>query len=355
MRFFTRFPALTGAALLPALSAYSQEAKPARTVDFMREVKPLIEGACINCHGPNTTEKNGDYLMHTKEAAFKGGESYENEVIKPGDADDSPVYWMTTEPEDGDLMPPKHPLSKHQQEILKVWIDTGAEWPDGVTLQKTSRVTFQSIRPLIIRGGPFKPSELETLRLWAEQGADWPEGVKIAGSGDGPADDLNLVKKIRELIVASSKEKSQGDMKNYESTIPKTGVKFEMVAIPGGEFTMGSPASEANRNADEGPQRKLKISPFWMGKFEVTWDMYEPFMITSVPRNKDGSPQKIDPSAEPVDVVSAPTTPYVEMSFGMGTQGYPAISMTQHAALKFCEWLSAQTGQYYRLPTEAEW
>jgi formylglycine-generating enzyme required for sulfatase activity len=43
------------------------------------------------------------------------------------------------------------------------------------------------------------------------------------------------------------------------------------------------------------------------------------------------------------------------MSFGMGTDGYPAICMTQHAANKFCQWLSAQTGHYYRLPTEAEW
>jgi formylglycine-generating enzyme required for sulfatase activity len=43
------------------------------------------------------------------------------------------------------------------------------------------------------------------------------------------------------------------------------------------------------------------------------------------------------------------------MSFGMGKNNYPAISMTQHAANKYCEWLSAKTGEYYRLPTEAEW
>ena len=39
----------------------------------------------------------------------------------------------------------------------------------------------------------------------------------------------------------------------------------------------------------------------------------------------------------------------------MGQDGYPAISMTEHAANKFCQWLSAQTGHFYRLPTEAEW
>ena len=56
-----------------------------------------------------------------------------------------------------------------------------------------------------------------------------------------------------------------------------------------------------------------------------------------------------------MDAISSPTTPYVDMTFGMGQEGYPAISMTEHAANKFCEWLSAQTGHYYRLPTEAEW
>jgi formylglycine-generating enzyme required for sulfatase activity len=43
------------------------------------------------------------------------------------------------------------------------------------------------------------------------------------------------------------------------------------------------------------------------------------------------------------------------MSFGMGIDGFPAISMTQHAANKYAQWLSAITGHFYRLPTEAEW
>ncbi|MFM7102275.1 MAG: formylglycine-generating enzyme family protein, partial [Verrucomicrobiota bacterium] len=55
------------------------------------------------------------------------------------------------------------------------------------------------------------------------------------------------------------------------------------------------------------------------------------------------------------DAVSRPTKPYVEMSFGMGKKGYPAISMTHYAAITYCKWLSAKTGHFYRLPTEAEW
>ena len=55
------------------------------------------------------------------------------------------------------------------------------------------------------------------------------------------------------------------------------------------------------------------------------------------------------------DAVTRPTKPYTDMSFGMGKDGFPAICMTQLAAKKYCQWLTAKTGRYYRLPTEAEW
>jgi len=99
----------------------------------------------------------------------------------------------------------------------------------------------------------------------------------------------------------------------------------------------------------------VKISPFWMGQCEVTWAEFELFMFPDEERKfKDSI--ATDPYIDKVsDAVSRPTKPYVEMSFGMGKDGYPAISMTQHAANKYCQWLSAKTGHFYRLPTEAEW
>ncbi|MGJ8723808.1 MAG: formylglycine-generating enzyme family protein [Roseibacillus sp.] len=169
------------------------------------------------------------------------------------------------------------------------------------------------------------------------------------------ADDLKLVEKIRAKIVTNLGEMEAEAMKSYQSKVPETGAPYAMVNIPGGQFLMGSPSNEKDRLEDEGPQRQVAIAPFWMGKHEVTWDEYEPFMITNVSRNKDGSPSKIPEGANIPDAISKPTTPYTEMSFGMGTKGFPAISMTQHAALKYCQWLSAQTGHFYRLPTEAEW
>ena len=157
------------------------------------------------------------------------------------------------------------------------------------------------------------------------------------------ADERALVENLHKKIAANSREQSAGEMKAYKTIIPGTSVSLEMVALPAGEFVMGTPESEPGRKSDEGPRHKVRIEPFWMGKYEITWDEYRLFMFAQ---------QGADDS---VDAVSRPTRPYVEMSFGMGINGYPAISMTQHAANKYAEWLSARTGQFYRLPTEAEW
>lgn len=141
----------------------------------------------------------------------------------------------------------------------------------------------------------------------------------------------------------------------YTNTIPGTKVNYGMVPIPGGEYFRGSPAAEAERQENEGPQHKVRVEPFWMGRHEVTWDEFELFMYSDEER-KFRDTIKTDPAIDKIsDAVSRPTRPYVEMSFGMGRYGYPAIAMTQHGANKYCMWLSAKTGQFYRLPTEAEW
>ncbi len=160
---------------------------------------------------------------------------------------------------------------------------------------------------------------------------------------------------IHKRIVAKSREKTEADMQSYTNTIPGTDVPYVMVKIPGGEFVMGSPATEKDRKPDEGPQHKVKISPFWMGKYEVTWDQFLLFMYPDDERKLRDTHPTDEEINRVSDAVTRPSKPYVDMSFGMGKNGFPAIAMTQHAANKFCHWLSAKTGHFYRLPTEAEW
>ena len=65
--------------------------------------------------------------------------------------------------------------------------------------------------------------------------------------------------------------------KNFTQEIPSAEVKFDMVYVPGGEFLMGSPDSEEGRKPDEGPQRNVKVNPYWIAKYEVTWAEYYGF------------------------------------------------------------------------------
>jgi formylglycine-generating enzyme required for sulfatase activity len=160
---------------------------------------------------------------------------------------------------------------------------------------------------------------------------------------------------IHRLILANLTITDPVDMQAYTNTIPGTKVSYSMVPIPGGKFVMGSPETEENRREDEGPPVQVRIEPFWMGQFEVTWDEYELFMYPEEER-KWKDTLETDPERDRAsDAVSRPSRPYTEMSFGMGRYGFPAIAMTQHAANRYCQWLSAKTGHFYRLPTEAEW
>ena len=141
---------------------------------------------------------------------------------------------------------------------------------------------------------------------------------------------------------------------DYQQGVPGTKHKLNMVYIPSGSSMMGSPQSERGHFGDEAPKHEVQIDDFYMSSMEITWDLYNLF----VSRDIDAAQPDVVKGTEvdlDVDGVSGATTPYVEMSFGMGVDGYPAICMTQLAAVKFCEWLSAMTGNFYRLPTEAEW
>lgn len=157
------------------------------------------------------------------------------------------------------------------------------------------------------------------------------------------------------VAEAPAPTKISTEFKPYEQEISGTPIKFEMLPIPGGTFLMGSPDDEEGRSEDEGPQHEIKIEPFWMGKCEVTWDEYETWMFSlDIQRRKVNNIVPTD-NDKLADTIIRPTKPYTDMTFGMGKEGFPAICMTQWAAKNYCKWLSAKTGHYYRLPTEAEW
>lgn len=109
---------------------------------------------------------------------------------------------------------------------------------------------------------------------------------------------------------------------SYRESIEGTRVTFEIVLVSGGP-----------------------IKPFYIGRTEVTWDVFDVFAF--------GLDKRIDTPG--LDAIARPSPPYGAPDYGWGHAGYPAISVTRAAAEAFCRWLSAKTGKAYRLPTDAEW
>ena len=102
-----------------------------------------------------------------------------------------------------------------------------------------------------------------------------------------------------------------------------------MVALPGGTFQMGSPANEPERSANEGPQHAVSIRPFAIGQTEVTFADYDHFTQATGRKPPDDR--------------------------GWGRGDRPVIKVSWQDATAYAAWLAEQTGQPYRLPTEAEW
>ena len=97
-------------------------------VDFRRDVQPLLKQFCIECHGP--TQQMHGFRLDRRRDAMRGGTVV---MIKPGSAETSRMYLKLIGNQYGPQMPLTGALDQEKIEILKAWIDQGAEWPDDLS------------------------------------------------------------------------------------------------------------------------------------------------------------------------------------------------------------------------------
>jgi formylglycine-generating enzyme required for sulfatase activity len=183
--------------------------------------------------------------------------------------------------------------------------------------------------------------------------------------------ELAAQKQAEAMAQAEERARTQAAAKPKEAprTTLRPGSVFQdcadcprMVVIPAGEFTMGSPAAEAGRGVDEGPQRQVSFAqPFALGRSEVTVAEFRRFAEESGYRTdaeRDTralgcsgfvytAPSAAGPGAQAVTSWRSPGLAQAE--------SHPVLCVSWNDARAYAQWLSARTGKRYRLPSEAEW
>src|ERR1044072_5747028 len=99
---------------------------PAGSVDFNRDIRPILSDNCFSCHGPDDKQRKAGLRLDTKEGAFAGPG-----VIVPNDSAGSRLIQRITAKDPDLRMPPPysgHSLTEKQIDLLRRWVDTGAKW-----------------------------------------------------------------------------------------------------------------------------------------------------------------------------------------------------------------------------------
>ena len=173
------------------------------------------------------------------------------------------------------------------------------------------------------------------------------------------------------FLASCATSPSQDAVSEIDTSEASVSVPAGMVRIPGGTFTMGSPASEAGRRNDEGPQRQVTITSFFMGINPVTVGEFSRFVNatgyrTEAERSGGGWVRFNNEWVRRTDANWR--NPYFTQN-----DNHPVVLVSWYDAIHYCNWLSAQEGltpaytingtnvtpnwnaNGYRLPTEAQW
>ncbi len=133
--------------LAPCLFAFVSATALAEPVDFVRDIRPILQQHCYRCHGAE--KQQSGLRLDIKSEAFKGGDAYGPAIVGSNVAD-SPLIELVTSDDDDLRMPLSgKPLSPQQIAVLSRWVQQGATWPDGVDLAVLEdRRDHWSFRPL---------------------------------------------------------------------------------------------------------------------------------------------------------------------------------------------------------------
>jgi len=287
---------------------------------FKSEIRPLLANRCVVCHHEGRAE--GGLRLDTREGFEKSGISAAAKEPDASEEEEKRLKWLRY---------PLRALPKGHPTVP----------PAAVGLRFTALLDVKFSEWVNKHGA-----------RWTDETPIRPESTEEQALSDSLS--LNEIRNIHARATSRTAEPAEA----YAEAIPglrEKSTSFRMLPIPAGKFMMGSPENEPGRRPDEGPQHEVALDAFWMQETEMFWDVFDNFLWVEQYRKTRGimpiEPRLIAQS----DALGNPSQPYVELSFGMGNEGFPVVAISHHNALRFCQWLSVLTGRFYRLPTEAEW
>lgn len=114
--------------------------------DFVADVLPIFKDYCFDCHSGD--EAQSGFRLDIKSLALKGGDNHGPDII-PGDASNSPLMEMVLSDDESVRMPPDEALAPEFIAVLRKWIESGANWPDGIDeAELTDRTDHWAYKPL---------------------------------------------------------------------------------------------------------------------------------------------------------------------------------------------------------------
>lgn len=162
-------------------------AERSESVDFNSQIRPILSDNCFFCHGPDAAHREGGLRLDQKEAAFGEGDSGMVAII-PGDPDSSEIMQRITET-DPELHMPKIESGKQLEdaeiELLRRWIEQGAEWDDHWAYRTPKKIDFPTT----------------TDEQWPNSIADSYILARLDQESIAPARDADPVTLIRRLHI----------------------------------------------------------------------------------------------------------------------------------------------------------
>ena len=194
-------PRLTTMIVTPirvAIAAYaiaSSGTAFAEPIDFVRDVRPVLQKHCYSCHGAE--KQKSSLRLDIKSEALKGGETYGPSVIA-GKAEASPLIQLVSSEDTDQRMPPEgERLSAAEIAALTKWVEEGALWPDGIDLAKlVNKRDHWSFKP--VHDSPLPVTQNTT---WARHAIDRFILARLEQEGLEPAPEADRVTWLRRVSL----------------------------------------------------------------------------------------------------------------------------------------------------------